>query len=45
MFCTPKTAINKKLVIDTKDYVSTTRKLIASWQKVDGKLVCRWVRV
>ncbi|MGV2831819.1 hypothetical protein [Myxosarcina sp. GI1(2024)] len=45
MIYTEKTAINKQSSVEKSSSFSSKRKLRASWQKVDGKLVCQWIKL
>ena len=42
MISTEKTLINTKSLLDRKTNLDRKKKLIARWETVNGKLVCKW---
>ena len=42
MVSTAKTLNQPKKLINNNSLVKKDRKLVASWKKVNGKLVCQW---
>ena len=43
MISTDKSLTQNKFFRDKQLNVDRKPKLVAQWQKVDGKLICRWV--
>ena len=44
MISTKKSLTQNKFLVDKQLNLDRTQKLVAVWKKVDGKLICQWVR-
>ena len=44
MICTETSSISTKSISIAKTHLNRQQKLISKWKKVNGSLVCQWIR-